>query len=282
MIDFAFVKAGFALLLAMVPAAVWGYVFYKKQVGQKSMSLLTFAAGAAFVAPLLVYKYMWQYFPWLNAFAYAHQFQDDFIGFANMTFVPLDVLLTFLIVGVIEEVTKFMAVKMTINKKTMVSIDDAIEMSITAALGFAFVENIIYFYTIMSNRGAENLLYPFVFRSLFSSFAHIMFSGILGYYYGLAHFAGPLLKDANLKTRWPVFRKIAQILPFKNEVEFKDEKMVQGLVIAVGLHALFNIFLEMNWTFLLVPFLTGGYIYLNYLLEKKEDHKIYGRVIETS
>ncbi|HLG25405.1 MAG TPA: hypothetical protein VI588_01245, partial [Candidatus Gracilibacteria bacterium] len=41
------------------------------------------------------------------------------------------------------------------------------------------------------------------------------------------------------------------------------------------LHAIFNIFLEMNWTFLLVPFLTGGYIYVSRLFEKKESHKVY-------
>jgi len=271
-------KAGLALILSIVPAAVWGYIFYKKQVGQKSMSLQTFIAGAVFVAPLLAYKYLWQFFPWLNAFAYTHQFKDDFVGFANLTAVPLDVLFTFLIVGVIEEVTKFWAVKMSGSEK-IISIDDAIEMFITAALGFAFVENIIYFYNIMSTRGPENILYPFVFRGLFSTFAHIMFSGMLGYYYGLAHFAGPILKDESMKNRWPFFRKIAKILPFKNEDEFRNEKIVQGLVIAIGLHALFNIFLEMNWTFLLVPYLTGGYIWLNYLMEKKEDHKTYGRVV---
>ena len=134
----------------------------------------------------------------------------------------------------------------------------------------------------MTQRGPENILYPFVFRSLFSSFAHIMFSGILGYYYGVAEFAGPNLKDENLKSSWPIFRKIAKILPFKDEIEFREEKIVQGLFIAVTLHALFNIFLEMGWTFLLVPYLTGGYIWLNHLLEKKEAHKLYGHLTEPS
>ncbi len=273
-------KSGLALLLSIVPAAAWGYIFYKKQVHKKSMSLRIFIGGAVFVAPLLAYKYLWQFFPWLNAFAYTNQFKDDFIGFSNITAVPLDVLFTFLIVGVIEEVTKFMAVRMSGAEENITSIDDAIEMFITAALGFAFVENIIYFYNIMADRGPENILYPFVFRSLFSTFAHIMFSGMLGYYYGLAHFAGPILQDQNLKNRWPIFNKIAAMLPFKKEISFKQEKIAQGLLIAIGLHALFNIFLEMNWTFLIVPYLTGGYILLNYLLEKKEDHKTYGLLLE--
>jgi RsiW-degrading membrane proteinase PrsW (M82 family) len=164
------------------------------------------------------------------------------------------------------------------DKKIIHSIDDAIEMSIMAALGFSFAENILYFYNIISGRGVEDILFPFVFRSLFSTFAHIMFSGVLGYYYGVALFATDELKDEHNEKRWLFTRWFARLLHFKKETVFHEEKIAQGVLIAIGLHAVFNIFLEMNWTFLLVPYLTGGYIYLNYLLSKKEDIKIYALV----
>src|SRR5579883_1334433 len=158
--DIDILKSVLAFVLAIVPAAAWGYFFYKKQAGKKIMSLRLFIGGAAFVAPLLAYKYLWQFFPWLNAFAYTTQFKDDFVGFANVTAIPLDVLLTFIIVGVIEETTKFLAVRFSGGEENITSIDDAIEMFITAALGFSFIENIIYFYSIMASRGPENILYP--------------------------------------------------------------------------------------------------------------------------
>lgn len=270
----ALFKLVLAVTLAIVPACAWGYIFYKKQKGQKAMTVKTFIAGATFVAPLLAYKYLWQYFPWLNAFEYTHPFKDDLIGFSTFGIVPLDVILTFMIVGVIEECTKLWAVKAT-DKRRICSIDDAIEMCVTAALGFAFAENILYFYNIMSARGMENILYPFVFRSLFSTFAHVMFSGILGYYYGLALFADDVLKEKYNQKRWPFARWLARIIHCKKQVLFHEEKMAEGLLIAIILHATFNIFLEMSWTFLVIPFLTGGYIYLSYLMEKKEDHKVY-------
>lgn len=263
-----------ALLLAIVPAAIWGYIFWKKQVGQKMMLLQTFAAGALFVTPLLLYKHLWQYFPWLNAFQYTNKFQDDMVGFSSLQLIPLDVILTFMLVGVIEEVTKLWAVKAT-EKKRICSIDDAIEICIMAALGFSFAENILYFYNIIVARGVEDIFYPFIFRSLFSTFAHVMFSGILGYYYGMALFATQELQDKHNRTRWPLIRTIAKIFHFKRSVLFHHEKITEGLLIAIVLHAVFNIFLEMNWTFLIVPFLTGGYIYVSYLLEKKEAHKVY-------
>jgi RsiW-degrading membrane proteinase PrsW (M82 family) len=277
---FSIVKVGLAALLAVIPACVWGYIFWKKQVGQKSMTLATFVAGALFVTPLLIYKGLWQYFPWINAFQYTHSFKDDLVGFSSFGMVPLDVILTFMIVGVIEEVTKLWAVKITDRHKIIRSIDDAIEMSIMAALGFSFAENMLYFYNIMSGRGIDEIMYPFIFRSLFSTFAHVMFSGVLGYYYGLALFATDVVREEHNKKRWPVVRWVARLLHMKMNVLFHEEKMAQGLLIAVGLHAVFNIFLEMNWTFLLVPFLTGGFIYVSWLLEKKEDHKIYATVDE--
>jgi RsiW-degrading membrane proteinase PrsW (M82 family) len=124
----------------------------------------------------------------------------------------------------------------------------------------------------------DQIMYPFLFRSLFSTFAHVMFSGVLGYYLGTSLFATQIMQEKENSKRWKITKMFAKILHFKKEVLFHEEQMAHGLLIAIVLHAIFNIFLEMNWTFLLVPYLTGGYIYLNYLLEKKEDHKVYAMV----
>ena len=232
MLDYKIIKLGLALLLAIVPAAIWGYIFWKKQVGKKSMVLRTFVMGAFFVVPLLAYKSLWQYFPWINAFEYTHPLKNDLVGFASIGFIPLDVIVTFMIVGVIEEVAKLWAVKLT-DKKTICSVDDAMEMFIMAALGFSFAENMLYFYNILSSKGIENIMYPFIFRSLFSTFAHVMFSGILGYYYGLAIFATNVVRDKHnpkdglspaFSPKYPVARtheeKITQVLIAINPMPF--------------------------------------------------------------
>jgi RsiW-degrading membrane proteinase PrsW (M82 family) len=265
--------------LALIPALFWGLIFYKKQPENKVTTLRLFLAGGVSVAPLLLYKYLWQFFPWINAFLYTNTFQDDMIGFANLTLLPLDVLFTFMIVGVIEELAKFSAVKM-IDHKKIDSITDCIEYFILVALGFAFAENIIYFYNIMQARGVDGVFLPFVFRSLFSTFAHVMFSGVFGYYYGLAKFAGPVMEENYNRQKWPLLRFIIKILHLPKIETFHDEKIFQGLVIAVFLHAFFNIFLEMNWTFLIVPFLTVGFIVLSYLFDNRRVEKQYQEIEE--
>lgn len=273
------VNIAISIILALVPALFWGYIFFKKQPENKFTTLRLFVAGTIAVAPLLMYKYLWQFFPWINAFLYTNSFQDDMIGFANVSILPLDVLFTFMIVGVIEELAKFSAVKM-IDRKKMCSVTDCIEYFIIVALGFAFAENVIYFYNIMHVRGVESVMLPFVFRSLFSTFAHVMFSGVLGYYYGLAKFAEPLLDDQKNRNRWPFLKKFTQLLHLNRLKTFHDEKIFQGLLIAVILHAFFNIFLEMNWTFLIVPFLTGGFIVLSFMFDSRRIDKDYGIIDE--
>lgn len=269
-----------SILLALIPASIWGYIFYEKQPEKRITTAIVFIAGAISVFPILFYKFLWQFFPWINAFRFADLYSGDFIGFSNLTVLPLSILITFMIVGLIEEVMKFFSVKVVDEEEDIKCIDDGIEFFVLAALGFSFTENILYFYNIWITQGADNLLLPFLFRSSFSTLAHLIFSGIFGYYYGIAHFAKPILQSEIYKNRkhWTVV--IHKIFNISKERLFYQENLLEGLLIAIGLHALFNIFLEMNLTFLIVPFLVGGYLSLNYLFDKTENHKMCSQLFK--
>lgn len=264
-----------SIVLALVPALVWGYIFYQKKPEERSLTLITFTIGALAVFPILLYKFSWQFFPWMNAFRLADNFRNDIIGFSNVIVLPLSILITFMIVGVIEEVMKMLSVKL-VDEDEFRDVDDSIEFFIIAALGFSFTENILYFYNIWVTQGTVNLFLPFLFRSSFSTFAHLLFSGILGYYYGTAHFAKPILQEEIRANRrhWTIL--LHKIFNFGKTRMFHEERMLEGLLLAIGLHAIFNIFLEMNLTFMIVPFLVAGYVALNYLFAKKENRKQYG------
>ncbi len=267
-----------SIILAAIPAVIWGNIFYHKNPEKRKLTALTFIFGALAVFPILIYKFSWQLFPWMNAFKVADNYKDDIIGFSNVITLPLSIIITFMIVGFIEENMKFGSVKI-VDDDDIKDIDDSIEFFILAALGFAFTENILYFYNIWVAEGPYNLLLPFLFRSSFSTFAHLLFSGMLGYYYGIAHFAGPILQE-EIRSKNSFWSKIPRkILFFRREKLFYEQKLLEGLILAIGLHALFNIFLEMGLTFMIVPFLVCGYIALNYLFDLKENHKNYGKLL---
>ncbi len=261
-----------SIILATIPALIWGYIFYLKNPYKRSVIFYAFFLGATAVFPILFYKYLWQFFPWINAFKYTQGYEANVLGISHFLAIPMSVILTFSIVGIIEEFMKHIAVR-AMGKNEFQDIDDVIELSILCALGFSFTENIMYFHNIWVHQGAQNLLIPFIFRSIFSTFAHVLFSGVMGYYYGIAHFATPILRQQK-HIVWP--RLMEKIFGIDDELIYSVQNLTQGFIIAAGLHAVFNVLLEMNWTLLIIPFLLGGYTYLSYLFEKKENHKKYG------
>lgn len=263
---------GACALLAAIPAAAWGYVFYRKQPEDRFHTIVTFALGALAIFPILLYKWLWRYFPGIDIMAYSKNFENDLIGISGFVAIPLSIIIFFAFNGVLEEVMKMSCVHATDDNRIR-HIDDAIMFSIIAALGFSFTEHILYFQSFWAQHGPETLFVPFLFRSVFSTFAHILFSAMFGYYYGIAHFAKPLLqKELHDKrhTLWDWFHKIFK---FKTATLFHEEKMLEGLALAVGLHAVYNVCLEMNWTFIMVPYLILGYMFVSHLFKMKENHK---------
>ena len=267
-----------SILMAMVPAFIWGYIFYKKDEVYRPKAIQTFLLGIAAVLPILLYKWSWNHLPQLNIFSYTSEIRLDVFHFTDYLFLPLGTVFAFLFVGVIEERMKMWVVRKA-DKGFFRNIDDAIEFSIISALGFAFIENILYFYFIWQLQGVEILFVSFVFRSVFSTFAHILFSGIFGYFYGLAYFADPIWSEEQRKSRHLVVNFIHMLLHMKRNRVFAMEKMSEGLVMAVILHAAFNLLLELNLTFFMVPFLVVGYSYLDHLFKEKENLKAYGYLV---
>ena len=121
--DSHLVKILICILLAMVPAIAWLYIFLKKRKEPLGAVVITFIAGMVAVAPIILYKMSWKYFPELILFSYFEKFDQDILGFTNLMILPLSVILSFLLVGVIEEYMKHVAVK-TVDDGRFRSIDD--------------------------------------------------------------------------------------------------------------------------------------------------------------
>ncbi len=264
-----------SILFAAIPAFIWMRIFYKKDQVFRSKAAQTFLLGMASVLPILLYKWSWQYFPQINIFNYTNNFETDLLSFTPNLFLPIGTVIAFMFVGVIEEYMKNVVVR-KVDRGFFRNIDDCIEFAILSALGFAFIENVMYFYYIWEYQGLDILLVSFVFRAVFSTFAHILFSGIYGYFYGMAYFADPIWSEKLRKNRHPLIDLFHRVMHFKRNRIFATEKITEGLFLAVALHAVFNILLELQLTFFMVPFLVLGYSYLDHLFKEKENLKRYG------
>jgi hypothetical protein len=202
-------------------------------------------------------------------------------------------------VGLIEEYSKHWVVKKT-DERIFESIDDVIEYSIVAALGFAFCENIGYFMITLQGDTPDQLMSLFVVRGVFVVFVHILCSGIYGYFYGLGYFASPILKEKEARGDLTLIPNILhKLVHWKKSTIFRDEMATFGLIAAMTLHGFYDFVIELDTLGRMASLTTGnniqffgsdfqlhliflplmlvvGYSYLSHLLLKKEHQKCYG------
>lgn len=152
-------------IVSLVPALVWVWLFREQDLYEKEPPgalAVTFVAGMLAVIPAIML--------------------EEPFRMVMETGSPVSrILIAFLVVGLGEEALKLLAVYLSAYRQTeFTEVMDGIIYSITAALGFAAVENMLYTLAF----GIE--IAPA--RALVSSLAHGAFSGLGGYHLGLARF----------------------------------------------------------------------------------------------
>jgi RsiW-degrading membrane proteinase PrsW (M82 family) len=160
----------------------------------------------------------------------------------------------FMVVGILEELTKHLVLRFGDEEKIH-SVGEAIQFSIVVALGFAFVENLQYFSNIsqMSLFSWPQFMMLVGLRSLVSVGAHVSFSAILGYYYGVAKFANTIYQQEVLENRHPLIEKLHNILHLKGSLVFHEQKMMEGVMLAMILHGIYNSLLEFGYVSFALP-----------------------------
>ncbi|MDH3324564.1 MAG: PrsW family intramembrane metalloprotease [Candidatus Peregrinibacteria bacterium] len=188
----------------------------------------------------------------------------------------------FIMVGMLEEYVKHLVLRFSDEEK-IGTVDDAISFAIIAALGFAFIENIFYFLNYLETGQSiivKQLLVFLVLRSTVSVVAHVCFSAILGYFYGVAHFAKEIYQYETARLRHPFIQKIHRVLHLKPSTIFKEEKMMEGALLAMVVHALFNSFLEFGQITLMITLLGITFFIVLNLFHRINIHRQTGNLIQ--
>ncbi len=264
-------------LFAIIPAIIWLYLFFKKHTVNKWLVLFTFIGGMIAAKIILIYQGYWD--STVNLIFFKVSLVDFRSNIeAIIANVTLALFVSFLGIGVMEEFLKFWIMK-SINSNFFRSIDDVIELAIISALGFAFFENIIYFFNNWGNLSTMGFFTFALIRVTIVTMVHILSSGILGYYYGMAFFASPMLKIQKIKKKdHPIIRFISRIFRFKKSHIYHNEMFLIGLLLAMFVHAIYDFVLSINIKIaglpLFIPIILlyffGGYTFLNSLLKKKQ------------
>jgi protease PrsW len=209
----------FSFSLAVIPAVLLLRYFYKQDNLKKEPKKLivnTFLLGIIVTVPVIIIEFILMQFN--NLFA-----AKSISFFAFKAFV---------VAAFTEELLKLIIVYFyAFRKKAFDEVMDGIVYTVTASLGFACLENILY---VMGGG-----MYTAVVRAFTAIPLHALAAGIMGYYVGEAKFA----VGKNLKMLF----------------------LVRGLVYAISIHGLYDFMLFLvpiagNWT----GFLTLPLLYISY------------------
>jgi hypothetical protein len=312
-----------ALPIAFLPALLWCMLFLKQHRERFSVVILTFLAGMLSTAPILFYDYVVRTGVELDFFlfrltpehfmrsseTFASQLLTGQIGIISSS--VLASLVSFVLVSVIEEWSKNWVMKSS-DRAYFRSIDDAIQLSIIAAIGFAFAENIVnpnYFVAFVrdylvapQNPQWGAFTASIVGRAVITNMVHVTSSGVLGYFYGLAFFAQPFLMEDRAEGRRHLFLSfLYRALGVRRATLFQEKKLLEGLCAAIGLHSFFNIVVSLpemlpgnpntlgqlfgfsgigsGITIVAAPallYVFGGWFLLAYLFRRKESLQEFG------
>lgn len=312
---------------ALVPAVIWCMLFLKYHRERLGSVLLLFLSGMLSTVPILFYDLLvrrgaeMQFFLFRLTPESFSQTTQSFVsgqlsGADGSRTVIFATLFSFLMVGIIEETSKFWVLSRS-GRNIFTGIDDVLQLAIVVAIGFAFAENIVnpvYFVSFVRDylfHGAAPDVVGFVSnvvgRSVLTSMVHILSTGVAGYFLGLAIFATPYLAQRKAEGRaYRALSALHRLFRLKEVSIFRVQMLVTGLLAAIALHAIFNFLVTLpdilpshpqtiadiigpaapallqRIPFLLIPsllYVVGGFWLLTTLFLRKESMKEYGHLV---
>jgi hypothetical protein len=303
------IATAIAAVMALIPAAIWCKLFLSYHRQRLSIVMLAFFAGMLSTVPILFYHQLMIRGVELNFFVF--KIVPISFGGAAQQFVSDTVLSGG---GTLKA-----AVLRHSSAEFFRSIDDTLQLAVVVAIGFAFAENLVnpvYFVGFVRNflLGPDGpqwapLIGNVVGRSILTSMVHILSTGVLGYFFGLAFFSSPLLRDQFAQGKvHPVVQWVHRVLQLKAEAIYSQYKMAQGIIAAIVLHGVFDFIVSLpevlpgnpqtvgavlglaensflQGVSITMPpallYVVGGCWLLIYLFAKKEDMKEYGAVVQS-
>lgn len=256
-------SAGLAFGIALIPTFAWMYFLFSDSQKRKSVMALVFIGGIATVIPLLIIQKLFATFPELNVVQ---------IIPGNIPNVAIAQLIIIIFLGMLEEIFKQTFLRTVDNKWLLVeTVNDSIKLAMIAALGFSFAENIYpYFFTLLQYGSYKELMGAYFVRSLFTSAMHMSVAGIFGYYYGISKFA----IDFREQSKWSgekmyLTRCISWIFGTPQSESFREQKILRGLFIAMGIHGAFNFLVQFQLVMPALLLVIGSFGYLMFLMNRK-------------
>ncbi len=173
-----------AFLLALLPAGLFLWLWYLRRHDRPvpgQTIALAFGVGLALVIPAF----------WIEDFARGlwqiispgtvHHFEGAVLPLLSPLDVLLPALATFLIVALTEESLRYIVLRFWVRQSRNIDqVFDGLVLGVAMGIGFATLENTVYFLNLFQQGNFDTLVFVFFLRFMISTLAHISFGGLMG------------------------------------------------------------------------------------------------------
>jgi RsiW-degrading membrane proteinase PrsW (M82 family) len=193
----------------------------------------------------------------------------------------------------LEEVVKalLLILAIEISRHWFTQIVDGLIYGSALALGFAFAENIFYVLQFLSSTVDFAIVY--FIRSIDTMVGHTLFTALFGFFYASAYLRKEIFPNKKKEKPWYHFRfnlwealplhvTLFHILPNRpsKHGHYPGSLVLEGILVASGLHAIFNLLFARSFQGTSLGFLTMPLIFLlTYLLWRMFLHDVYVKVV---
>lgn len=173
-----------AFLLSLLPAGLFMWVWYLRRHDRPvpvSTVVIAFLLGMGIVLPAFrLEQFAEQLWTALSPET-SHYFRSTILPILEFQDIVLPALGTFLVVAVVEEGLRYLILRVWIRRSRSIDqIFDGLVVGITMGLGFATLENTLYFLNLFQQGLFNTLVFVFFLRFIISTIAHISFGGLMG------------------------------------------------------------------------------------------------------
>lgn len=173
-----------AFLLSLLPAGLFIWLWYLRRqdrmIPAQSITL-AFVTGIVLVWPAFQLEDLSEQL-WLTLSpGTVHYFSGALLPLQHPVDILYPALGTFLIVAVVEEGLRYIALRFWIWRSRVIDqVTDGLLVGVAMGLGFATLENTIYFLGLFKDGSYDTLVFVFFLRFVVSTIAHISFGGLMG------------------------------------------------------------------------------------------------------
>lgn len=236
-----------ALGLSLLSAIFWWFFFKERSqelTTRNSSILMLFVVGLVMVIPLgLVEGSVVELLPKSveeALFTLPSQLTASSVGI--IAFVMFFIAATF------EELSKIYFLRKIMPLREIDQVIDSIKFGIAVGIGFAIVENALFLLQPLRDGSLRDVVTTFFLRFFFSTLAHAVYSGIAGYFLGLAKFE-----------------------PWRRRQHY-----AKAVILPILIHGVFNTLLLINLGFYALPLILILFFLLLRWYDNKKNTKLYG------